>query len=763
VNSDGAAMDGSSSSLWLQEHGPRLDRLGVPRWMATAVADAVLRAQRMDAAVAAPRSRADDGTSGRCDAVRGGPVAAGAALELRGSLVFARASDVHAEPAIGVVGIADAVRRSSWIPAVNLTARTRSSAAAPPEHEPRHGATLAGGAVWYDLAPLPPGPTGDASFALLPPLLARARHSSTPTHRVAAFLPSSQSLPICVAWPADSSSSCSKSGRAEMTRDYLDGRYSLDAPLLRALQLLPLLPHPARWARAEERWRVRALVQGWGGEEGKRAEGARVRAEAAAAVAGRMPGSASGRQVFLAWMAQQRGEGEAGAGRLSGTRGREVEGTPEGESEGAREGPRDGDGESGTGVGMRTGQEGAAVLEMLGGRLGGRSAAGAPSLLRETPRPAPSPAVFCTDRRLRIATDMPHLFLHLCPATFQVELWQGEHKTEEPQSGPRELGENKTAELTRGDHNPGEDKTGGDTTAENHRRVGPSAENTTGDHSPAEHQAVSAQSSWHVGGGGAAGPCDVLEDTTTAQHSQGEQASLGACGGMSDGPPDVLWLGEHVSDFDRYERWAAAAQAWQPDVAAAGARVGPPTQPGGGSHSLPPPPPAPPEVSSPPPSSHLCPPPILNQFPHESVLTSKNLLAECLAAAHSPSSTAWLPQTFTLPQHLPQLVRAFHADSVQSGGRPQGAVPHHAPGGETQEHGAGGQKQNCAGKRAQTSQPLPLYPAEADAEHAPRRRPSRPFLLKPWSSSRSRGLAIASDLPSLIAAGCFTEHGPRIA
>eukprot|EP00962_Isochrysis_galbana_P046785 scaffold18905_cov129-Isochrysis_galbana.AAC.5 len=313
-------MDGSSSSggLWLQEHGQRLDRLGVPHSSALAVAIAVLRVQRADAAVAAAPAAADDGTSERCDPVEGTWVATGGALELRGPLVFARTGAIHAEPAAGVIGIAEAVRRSSSIPAVD-SAASRGAASVSPEPWPHHGTMLAGGAVWYELAPLPTGPTGEASFALLPPLLARARHSANPTHRVAAFLPTGKGLPVCVAWPAGGHTGCPGPGWDEMTRDYLDGRYSLDAPMLRALHLLPLLPQPSRWASVDERWRARALVRGWGSEEGRRAERARVRAEAAAAMAGRVPGSASGRQVFLSWLAQRGGVGEPGvAGRGDG-------------------------------------------------------------------------------------------------------------------------------------------------------------------------------------------------------------------------------------------------------------------------------------------------------------------------------------------------------------------------------------------------------------------------------------------------------------
>jgi len=240
---------------WLQEHYPRLDSLGVPQHHALAVAAAVARA------TAAPSQTRDD------------------LFALRSSSVVARTGAAHAASACCVVSASEAAQRSSSPSGV-------------------------GSAFWLDVVPLQPDAAGTASFAVLPPLLARMRHSATPTHRVAALALEPGALPLCIAWPVGERATGSPPW-PEATRDYLAGRYGLTAPLLRALQLIPLLPNPARWVSPAERRHTRASLRDWASEQGQRAERARARAEAASAAAGRMPPSASGRQVFLAWLAQQ--------------------------------------------------------------------------------------------------------------------------------------------------------------------------------------------------------------------------------------------------------------------------------------------------------------------------------------------------------------------------------------------------------------------------------------------------------------------------
>jgi hypothetical protein len=94
-----------------------------------------------------------------------------------------------------------------------------------------------------------------------------------------------------------------------------------------------------------------------------------------------------------------------------------------------------------------------------------------------------------------------------------------------------------------------------------------------------------------------------------------------------------------------------------------------------------------------------------NQFPHESVLTSKNLLTETLRASHG-RGLRWLPDTYTLPQELPEFVADWRREVAE--GEP------------------------------------PTY------------------LLKPWNKSRSRGLAVVRELGAALAL-CAADFGPRLA
>ena len=162
--------------------------------------------------------------------------------------------------------------------------------------------------AWLDLIPLSPADGESAPFAVLPPRLARMRHSASPTHRVAVVRGGEGEL-IALAWPATSGArhGAEEVAEVELTRNYLEGRYKELSPLHCSLLLLPLLPHAARWAEPRERSAVQRRLRLWASEEGQRVDTARRRAEAASAAAGRLPSSASGRQVFLGWLAQAAG------------------------------------------------------------------------------------------------------------------------------------------------------------------------------------------------------------------------------------------------------------------------------------------------------------------------------------------------------------------------------------------------------------------------------------------------------------------------
>ena len=71
--------------------------------------------------------------------------------------------------------------------------------------------------------------------------------------------------------------------------------------------------------------------------------------------------------------------------------------------------------------------------------------------------------------------------------------------------------------------------------------------------------------------------------------------------------------------------------------------------------------------------------PLLNQFPHESVLIAKNLLAESVQARYGRKQP-WFAETYTLPHELPLFAAAMlaprlapHADTDDDG------LPSHTP------------------------------------------------------------------------------------
>ena len=158
---------------------------------------------------------------------------------------------------------------------------------------------------------------GQESLALLDPLAEKVRHSAHATHRLGVFHPGKPRQPVSVMWRiAPGEGAVEEPGVAdasgfEVTRDYLHGRYLLDTPSMRALQSLPWLSQPALWHTTEELRACEEELQRVEADRAGAAGGEQVRAaaaEARAAAAGRLPSSASGRQVFLSWLAQNGGQ-----------------------------------------------------------------------------------------------------------------------------------------------------------------------------------------------------------------------------------------------------------------------------------------------------------------------------------------------------------------------------------------------------------------------------------------------------------------------
>ena len=160
---------------------------------------------------------------------------------------------------------------------------------------------------------------GQESLALLDPLAQQVRHSAHATHRLGVFHPGMPRQAVSVMWrvaPAEGAaeeSAVADASGSEVTRDYLHGRYLLDTPSMRALQSLPWLSQPALWHDAEELRACQEELQRVEADRAGAAGGEQVRvaaAEARAAAAGRLPSSASGRQVFLSWLAQNGGQAQ---------------------------------------------------------------------------------------------------------------------------------------------------------------------------------------------------------------------------------------------------------------------------------------------------------------------------------------------------------------------------------------------------------------------------------------------------------------------
>ena len=99
--------------------------------------------------------------------------------------------------------------------------------------------------------------TDGQAFALLDPVAGAMRHSAMPTHAFGVLCPQPEgNAPVCVAWRIRASIG----DASEVTRDFLQGRYMLDAPRLRAVQSSPWIDNPLVWACQGERRACAALL-----------------------------------------------------------------------------------------------------------------------------------------------------------------------------------------------------------------------------------------------------------------------------------------------------------------------------------------------------------------------------------------------------------------------------------------------------------------------------------------------------------------------
>ena len=203
------------------------------------------------------------------------------------------------------------------------------------------------------ILPIAAGSSGstDDALALLDPVACSMRHSAKPTHVFACLVPEGSGGPVSVAWPTDTTMLVGVSGDGDLatvapleaTRDRLQGRFMLDAPLYRAVQSVPWLDLPDAWFAEDDRAACQRLVShdggartrlqragfaactgtGTGTGDGSSNSGSsdsahcrdccQVDGSSAGSTDSQRLGcggalglstSASGRQVFLAWLAQ---------------------------------------------------------------------------------------------------------------------------------------------------------------------------------------------------------------------------------------------------------------------------------------------------------------------------------------------------------------------------------------------------------------------------------------------------------------------------
>ena len=257
--------------------------------------------------------------------------------------------------------------------------------------------------AWSSAVPVPAEIAGldDDAFAMLDAVACTMRHSASPTHNVGVLqLPTGF---VSVAWAVDANAPCT-----EATRDWLRGKYMLDAPLYRAVQSVPWLDDSKVWLSASEREAAVRLVDD--ARHGSQVAGCTHQPAASAQTprAPPPPTSASGRQVFLAWLAQQGGSSSSSSGGGGG-------------------------GGGSSAAGAINGAAPPSSLLALAAACGasGPSATGG----EHTTAPPPPPERVFTERPWRVYSDLPQVHAHLTRSEFvlvptreESEVWfVGEH------------------------------------------------------------------------------------------------------------------------------------------------------------------------------------------------------------------------------------------------------------------------------------------------------------------------------------------------
>ena len=225
----GNRIGGGAMEAWKEAHAEQLRALGLPSSLLEALYEQTQ----------AEQNQADP-------------------FEHRGAGVFVRQSktnhtgvdpDLRVSPLAGVLPLRHAA-------AAAAAASLRLSAAQALRLSTPHAAAVNESVrdVWLRGVPVHAASSGcgQESLALLDPLAEKVRHAAHATHRLGIFHPGKPRRPVSVMWRIAPGEGAAE-GAAEVTRDYLHGRYLLDTPSTRALQSLPWLPRPELWHREEER------------------------------------------------------------------------------------------------------------------------------------------------------------------------------------------------------------------------------------------------------------------------------------------------------------------------------------------------------------------------------------------------------------------------------------------------------------------------------------------------------------------------------
>ena len=498
---------------------------------------------------------------------------------------------------------------------------------------------LAATGAWRAAVPVPEssaGSLGEDALALLDPIAAAMHHSATPTHAVRVIC-TAGGCPVSVSWRVRSGSGdCAD----EATRDLLQGRYMLDAPRYRAVQSTPWVHTPEAWASEAERRACAELLTTIMGEAAKTAAAAarsssarHQAADAALPAAGSagvpyaprasspptssaaaatkkastatkkasapsaplLPASASGRQVFLSWLAQQ----QTGPAVAAAAPSPPLDATAFMECLGAAPGH---------------GDVGSTAADELGGAAAEKAA-----------------EVTVAGPLAKANADAAALALGMAALSFP------------PAAPPHPTS---TASLPPPPPQP-----------------------------PPPPPPPPPR--WRV-----YSDCPQVRRSVTRARFEFVDSREVA---------DVLWLGEHICDFESLK---GGQQGGQQGGAQGGVK---------GSAGLD----APAHASG----ALACSRPLLNQFPHESVLTAKNLLAECAQQRYGRRQP-WLADTYTLPHELPSFVHRLSA----------------------------GRSDTCSRGEMRL----------------------RSYIIKPWNLSRSRGVVIVDEMAAALAL-CCTDFGPRLA